>query len=228
MRISCLFSGGKDSCYSLWYMLHQGFDVVALISVKPDDPASWMFHYPAVEWTKLQAESMEIPMILLETSGKKDEELEDLRELLKDLKKNFRIKALSSGAIASDYQKVSIDRVCEELGLKSFAPLWHKDPESLLLEEINFKFEIMITACSALGFTKDWLGKKLDRTLVNELKRLSQNYGIHIGFEGGEAETFVLNAPMFKKRIEIVDSEIFWRGDSGYLKINEARLCEKH
>jgi ABC transporter with metal-binding/Fe-S-binding domain ATP-binding protein len=228
MKIACLFSGGKDSCYSLWYMLHQGFDVVALISVKPDNPASWMFHYPAIEWTKLQAESMEIPMILLKTSGKKDEELNDLKELLNDLKENLGIKAISFGAIASDYQKTRIERLCEELGLKSFAPLWHKNPESLLLEEINFKFEIIITACSALGFTKDWIGKKIDKALVEKLKKLSKKYGIHIGFEGGEAETFVLDSPIFKKRIQIIDSEIIWKGDSGYLMIKDARLCEKH
>ncbi|MEM3522418.1 MAG: ATP-binding protein, partial [Candidatus Bathyarchaeia archaeon] len=109
MKVACLFSGGKDSCYSLWHMLHQGFDVVALISVKPDNPASWMFHYPAIEWTKLQAESMEIPMIVLETSGEKDKELNDLKELLNDLKKNIGIKAISFGAISSDYQKTKID-----------------------------------------------------------------------------------------------------------------------
>jgi diphthamide synthase (EF-2-diphthine--ammonia ligase) len=37
----------------------------------------------------------------------------------------------------------------------------------------------------------------------------------------------VLDAPFFKKRIEIVKSEIEWQGNTGSLKILEAKLADK-
>jgi diphthamide synthase (EF-2-diphthine--ammonia ligase) len=45
-----------------------------------------------------------------------------------------------------------------------------------------------------------------------------------IGGEGGEFETLVLDAPFYTKRIEIVDADILWDGQSGVYKVKEAVL----
>ena len=58
MKVASLFSGGKDSAFALWWAQMQGWDVAELVTVLPDSSESWMFHYPATEWTKLQAEAM--------------------------------------------------------------------------------------------------------------------------------------------------------------------------
>jgi ABC transporter with metal-binding/Fe-S-binding domain ATP-binding protein len=186
-----------------------------------------MFHFPAVNWSRLQAEATQLPMIMVNTSGEKEVELMDLKRCLTDLKQESQIEGVVSGAISSDYQKTRIDRVCEEVGLKSLAPLWHKDPEALLKEEIEFGFEIVITACQAMGFSKEWLGRRLDLNCLEDIRKIHERYGIHMGFEGGEAETFVLDGPMFKKRIKILDFEVKWETDSGYLLIRNAALAPK-
>jgi diphthamide synthase (EF-2-diphthine--ammonia ligase) len=51
---------------------------------------------------------------------------------------------------------------------------------------------------------------------------------IHMAGEGGEYETLVLDAPFYKKHIEIVKSEVEWEGDRGSLKILEAKLIDKN
>jgi uncharacterized protein (TIGR00290 family) len=114
--------------------------------------------------------------------------------------------------------------VCEKLGLKSIAPLWHKNQEQLVREQIESGFQIIITACNALGLEEKWLGKKLEASDLAELVALRKKYGLNVAFEGGEAETFVLAGPMFKTPLNVVRSTAHWRGDSGYLELEEVQL----
>lgn len=227
MKVASLFSGGKDSAFALWVAQMQGWDVVSLLTLLPKSRESWMFHFPAVEWTELQAEALGIPRSLIQTGGVKDAELEELKSGLRSLTKNTGIEGIVSGAIASDYQRTRLDDVCEELGLKSFAPLWHKDQEQLVREQVDAGFEIMVTACSALGLTESWLGRRLTQASVDELMKLKGRYGLNVAFEGGEAETFVLDAPMFSERIEVTEMSRHWSGDSGYLEFENLRLVQK-
>lgn len=227
MKVASLFSGGKDSAFALWWAQMQGWDVAELVTVLPDSSESWMFHYPATEWTKLQAEALSIPLTVIKTEGVKEKELSDLADGLRSLTKKVALQGIVSGAVASEYQRTRLDNVCEELGLRSFAPLWRKNQQQLVEEQIESGFEIMITACNALGLTKEWLGRRLDKINFQELVRLSKRYGFSIAFEGGEAETFVLNAPMFHGRIRVDQSTPQWKNDSGYLKLERLSLVRE-
>lgn len=224
MKIAALFSGGKDSTFALWYAQMQGWDVETLVTVFPDAEDSWMFHYPALRWTKLQAQAIGIPQTIIATKGVKEKELEDLSTGLAKLLRQSGIDAIVSGAVASEYQKTRLDNICEELGLRSFAPLWHKNQEQLVREQIESGFEIIVTACHALGLGANWLGRKLGQFELAELVKLNRNFGLSIAFEGGEAETFVTAAPLFRGRLVIVRSKARWREESGYLDLEEVRL----
>ena len=105
--------------------------------------------------------------------------------------------------------------------MKSFSPLWRKTPEKLLEEMINTGFEIMIVSVSAEGIGKEFLGRIIDKECINDLKKLSKKYGIHPAFEGGEAETFVLNCPLFKKGLKVNKTKTIWdkKTNSGYMLI---------
>ncbi len=224
MKVASLFSGGKDSTFALWCAEMQGWDIETLVTVFPESQDSWMFHYPALKWTKLQAQAIGLPQTVIPTKGAKEEELADLTVGLEKIKKSVGIDTVVSGAIASEYQKTRIDNICEKLGLRSIAPLWHKNQEQLVREQIETGFEIILTACNALGLDKKWLGKILGASDVSKLVKLREQYGLSVAFEGGEAETFVLAAPIFKKRLTVVRSTPSWRGDSGHLDLEEVRL----
>jgi uncharacterized protein (TIGR00290 family) len=84
-----------------------------------------------------------------------------------------------------------------------------------------------VVAVSAMGLTSDWLGRILDSNSVGQLLELSKRYKFHAGLEGGEGETFVLDAPCFRERIEIRSAEKRWKGDSGTLEITDAALIRK-
>jgi ABC transporter with metal-binding/Fe-S-binding domain ATP-binding protein len=202
----------------------QGWDVVSLVTVIPDSKESWMFHFPAVKWTGLQAQAMRIPRTIIQTAGVKEVELDDLKCGLRRLIKSAGIDGIVSGAVASEYQRSRLDNLCEELGIRSFAPLWHKNQAQLVREQIDSGFEIIVTACGALGLTSNWLGRNLNHASLDELVRLGQKHGLSVAFEGGEAETFVLDAPMFNGKLQVIRSHVNWSGDSGYLDLEEVLL----
>lgn len=222
MRVAVLYSSGKDSNYALYLALNQGWDVECLVTLKPKDPESYMFHVPCVDLTALQAESMGIPLIKKEVSGVKEEEVAELEELLSGLD----VDAIVSGAVASEYQKTRLETVAENLNIKSFAPLWHKDSKRLLADMIHAEFEIMIVGVSAYGLDEGWLGRILDKDCLNDLVALSEKHEIHLTGEGGEYETFVLDAPMFKKRIQLIEMKKKWEKQSGFVEL-KAKLVEK-
>ncbi|MFH1328433.1 MAG: diphthine--ammonia ligase, partial [Candidatus Bathyarchaeota archaeon] len=227
LKVMVLFSGGKDSTFAFWRSIQQGLDVMGLLTMIPSNPESWMFHYPCIELTELQATASQTPIFQVRTEGKKEKELTDLKSALRGFRDTLGIEAVVSGAIASEYQKGRIAKICNELNIKSLTPLWHWDPEKLLKEMLNNNFEIVFTAVSAAGFTKEWLGRKLDEEAIKDMKVLQKKYGINLSLEGGEGETFVLNCPIFKRKIKFGKVEKMWNIDSGYLLVKDVKIIPK-
>ncbi len=228
MRVCVLFSGGKDSTFAYhWAVLH-GFDVACLITLRPEASDSWMFHYPCIDLTQLQAEAIGLPQIAAHTSGKRDVELEDLKNVLREAIHRFRVKGVVTGALLSDYQRMNINIICEELGLRTYSPLWRKNQENYMRELVEFGFKIVITSISVLGLTPDFLGKVLTIEDVERIIELSRKYGFNPAFEGGEAETLVVDAPLFRKRIIIEECDIVRESEHVWrLNIKRAKLVDK-
>ena len=228
MKVVALYSGGKDSSLALLYAVNQSWDVASLITVIPEREDSWLFHVPNVEWVAIQAEAMGIPLVKVKARGDGEEELKDLKNFLYSLKRvEEDLEGVVSGVVVSDYQRARIDRICEEIGLKSFFPLWHKDPELLLRECLHMGLEVVFVGLFAMGFNSSWLGRRLDERCVEDLKDLNRRYGINMVGDGGEFETFVIDGPLFKKRVELIEVERVWRRDWGFLRIKQAALKGK-
>ena len=228
MKIASLFSGGKDSVFALYKALQEGHEVACLITIKSKRTDSYMFHIPNIEFAKLQSGALEIPVIYMESSGVKEKELEDLKKAMKIAKKKYNIVGLVSGALASEYQSGRIKKLCDELDLISITPLWGIDEEQYLKDLIKQEFNVIITGIAADGLNKGWLGRKIDNDCIEDLKKLSEKNKIHIAAEGGEYETFVLDCPLFKKKIKIIDFEIRMENEcTGHYIIKSAELVKK-
>ncbi|MFB0568493.1 MAG: diphthine--ammonia ligase [Nitrososphaeria archaeon] len=227
MDVAVLYSGGKDSNLAAYRAMQGGHVVRCLVTVIPQSAESYMFHYPNAGHTALQAGAMGLPLLTKRTAGSKEEELEDLKEALVEAKIQHGIEGVFIGAIASNYQRSRVEKICCATDLECFSPLWKEDPESLLRETVRLGFATIITGVSAEGLDESWLGRQIDLKAVEELKELNLKYRVNIVFEGGEAETFVLDGPLFSKRIEIVESQKTWKHGRGSLEILKARLVEK-
>ncbi len=210
-RVACLFSGGKDSTYSLHWAVLQGFRVECLITIIPEREDSWMFHRPCVELTKYQSKALGIPRLVRRSSGIKERELTDLREAIREAMDLYGIEGVVAGALLSDYQRMRIALICEELGLKTYVPIWRRDQEEYMRELVRSGFKVMVTSVTCYGLPKSLVGKVLNNELVEEIISRARKYGFNPAFEGGEAETLVIDAPLFKARL-VVEGEVVSRG----------------
>lgn len=203
MKVAVLFSGGKDSTYATYLTKKMGADVKCLITVYSKNKESYMFHTPSINQVKKQAEVMNLPLVTTETEGIKEEELKDLANIIKKVKDKYKIDTIVTGALYSDYQASRIRKICDNLKLKCFNPLWHKDEVSYLKELIDNNFKVIITGVFAYPLDNLWLGRVIDDKFISEVEKLSAQYKIHAAGEGGEFETFVLNCPLFKHELKI-------------------------
>ncbi|XP_034221814.1 diphthine--ammonia ligase isoform X2 [Prunus dulcis] len=126
------------------------------------------------------------------------DEVEDMFFLLNEVKRQIpSVTGVSSGAIASDYQRLRVESVCSRLGLVSLAYLWKQD-QSLLLQEMITNGIVAITVkVAAMGLDPSkHLGKEM-ASLQPYLHKLKELYGINVCGEGGEYETLTLDCPLF-------------------------------
>ncbi|HKT21312.1 MAG TPA: diphthine--ammonia ligase, partial [Nitrososphaerales archaeon] len=192
-KVAALFSGGKDSAYAAW-LASKRDELACLITLFPKSEMSFMFHFPNLKWTRLQAEAMGVPQLTATTEGVKEEELGDLRKAVGEAKSRYLLEGVYTGALASVYQKTRVEKICADFGLECISPLWGIDPEAHLRRLAAEGFSAMVVSVSALGLDQSWLGRTLDERSIDELVGLGKKYRFHVGLEGGEGETFVLDA----------------------------------
>ncbi len=218
MQLGVLFSGGKDSTYAAWLAKKEGYKISCLISLWSKNKDSFMFHTPAIELTKRQADCMKIPLIIQETRGEKEKELKDLEKAIKLAVKKYKIEGVVTGAVESVYQASRVQNICNKLGIECFNPLWQKNQIEILEDLIKNKFEVIISGVAAYPLDKKWIGRKIDGKFIEEIKVLSDKYRINPAGEGGEFESLAVNCPLFKKRLDVEIRNVFgegnaWRGE---------------
>jgi len=228
LPLAALISGGKDSLYAAYIMHRLNYNIKCFVTIQSENPDSFMYHTPNTKWVGLQAKAANLPIIFKKTKGKPDEELEDLFLALKEARRRFNIKGVVLGALYSKYQRNRVECICNTLGLKMISPLWHINQETEMKELLKEGFDVIITKVAAEGLDKRWLGKKISNKIIERLLELRERFAINVAGEGGEFETFVLDCPLFKKRIKIKEYEIIEESTHvAELKIKKAILIEK-
>lgn len=224
MKLAALFSGGKDSTYSIYLAKNYGHDIKCLVSIFPKSDESHLLHHPNLKWTSLQSESMKIPQLKIESILNNDDEIEVMKKILHKAKCDFKIEGIVHGGIKSQFQKDTFEKICSNLDLELISPLWDLDPFNYMNDLISSKFDFIIVGVSSDGLDDSWLGKKLGVKDIIHLESLSKKFGFNLNFEGGEAETFVTNCPLFSGAIEIIEGDKIWDGYRGRFEILDARL----
>ncbi|KAK6620281.1 hypothetical protein RUM44_006682 [Polyplax serrata] len=246
MKLVALISGGKDSIFNMLQCIAAGHEIVALANIEPeskDELDSYMYQSVGHQVISLIASALELPIYRQKTKGKAHckkkvyvqtncDEVEDLMELLKKVKNDFMIEGISTGAIASDYQRTRVENVCSRLGLKSFAYLWRRNQAELLQEMIDAELDAIILKVACIGLTPDThLGMHI-RDLKQYLLGINEKYGVNVCGEGGEYETLTVDCPLFHKQVVITESEnVILSNDAfapvAFLNIKNASLKQK-
>jgi diphthine-ammonia ligase len=228
VRLGVLMSTGKDSCLAAQLMLEQNYAIECFITLQSKNKDSYMYHGPNTHLAKLQSEAAQIPLILQETKGEKEEELKELRKAIITAIEKFNIEGIVTGALFSHYQRDRIEKICDELGLKCFSPMWHMIQETELEVLLSRKIKFCIVKIAAEGLSKEWLGIEITQKEIDKLLALNAKMGFNVAGEGGEYESLTLDAPFFKKEIVLTKTRIEEEDEyTATLIVEEAELKEK-
>lgn len=203
MRVIALLSGGKDSVAAVAVARQMGWDVVAGLRMVPKEDDAYMFHTPNLHVVEAIAECLGMPLVTAAARSDPVEEVSDLEHALARAKEAFQLDGIISGALASEYQRTRIDAIGHRIGLRTFAPLWHKDPVQYMSWLVE-THEMAFSRVAADGLDENWAGARLDEVALGRL----QGMRMHPAGEGGEYESLVLNAPGFTKRIVVDQARV--------------------
>jgi diphthine-ammonia ligase len=220
---TALVSGGKDSIFSASLADQQGLEVGELLTIRPSDPESMMFHTPNLGLVALQAEAWgkDHRTVVPEGSGE-EAETAALRGALAS-----GSGWVVAGAIASSYQWARLHRVCFELGRPLFTPLWGKSARTVVEAEILAGLDIRLVHLAAEPLGPELLGDRLDAALLDRLELLGRTVRpVHVAGEGGEYESLVVDAPFFERPIVLDELETHSHAGAHGLVVRRAHLGE--
>jgi len=248
MDVAILYSGGKDSTFAIEHAKNKGWNIKYLISIKPTRKDCFLFHYATIEQTKDIAKMLQIPHFYAKCkvadpakeAGIIRDIIEGNQRTLKnrrflgprkfgEFSREMKVDAVVLGGTGlQETQLKSIQNALRPLNVEAFASHSGEEHDLVMEEMLKKGYEILITQIASDGL-KDWLGKKITKENFPQLKKDSIKYGFHIGFEGGYADTLVIDCPMFPKRLIIEDMSVIFEDDyCGHVVINKHRMEDKY
>ena len=193
MKVFASWSGGKECALATYKAILQGHKVLYLLNFISEDGERSRSHGIRASVLALQAEAIGIPLIQVKTSWENYEE--NFKRVVRELK-DKGIEGGVFGDIDLQEHRDWVERVCGEVGIKAFLPLWQVRPEELIDEFIRLEFKAMVVATR---LEESLLGKVLDKAIIRRIVKL----GSHPCGESGEYHTFVTAGPIFRTVLNI-------------------------
>jgi uncharacterized protein (TIGR00290 family) len=172
--------------------------------MRSGDPDSWLYQIPGMEASNLFQELTGIETRIVDSPPGKEEEKEALTKVLKDLKEEYDLDAICAGALLSDYQRMIFSQAAFEAALISYSPIWRKDGKQYMKDLLDFGFKFILLSYASEGFSTVDLGKVVGKDDMDRFFSISEKWGSHPAFEGGEAETLVVEAPLYRKKVKVL------------------------
>jgi diphthine-ammonia ligase len=191
------WSGGKECALATYRAISQGHEVLYLLNFISDDGERSRSHGTKASVLALQAQAVGIPLLQVKTSW------EDYEQNFKKAVAELKDKGVEGGVFGDidlEEHREWVERVCGEVRVKAFLPLWGAKPEKLIEEFLELKFKAMVVATR---LDENFLGRILDQPMVRQMCGL----GSHPCGESGEYHTFVTEGPIFKKRLKVTRGE---------------------
>ena len=210
------YSCGKDSTLALYRMIKNGDKPKALlITVDKKVCRSW-FHGIPNSLIQDVSDSLDIPVILVETEGG-DSYVESFDKALINAKNELEIDSCVFGDIDLEPHREWCTQRCDNAGIEAVFPLWQEEREALVYEFIDCNFKTVIKNVKLSCMGEEFLGEILTKDIVAKIKAT----GSDPCGENGEYHTFVYDGPLFKNKIKFNTNGVIINGDYGYLDIGE-------
>ena len=221
MKAFSCWSGGKDSVFACYKAISQGVDVVCLLNAVRKRYGRVAFHGVRRELIELQARAIGVPLHQFWVN--RDNYEEQYKEAVREVKKRG-IKGGVFGDIFLTDGRKWVENVCQKMKIKPTFPLWGVKTATLIRNFIAAGFEAYVVSTQANLLGKEWVGRRIDKSFISDLKRLKN---VDICGENGEFHTFVVDGPIFNKRIKLIKTrKVFIRG-YWFLDIQGYKLIKK-
>ena len=223
-QVFASWSGGKESCLACYRAIADGLKVCYLVNMVTEDGTRSRTHGLPASVIQMQSQAIGIPLIQRPTTwGTYETEF-------KNMLRSFKREGIEGGVFGDidlEEHREWIERVCREVGITAYSPLWGKSQDEVLRDLVNSGFEAIVVATKANILGKEWLGQKIDLDFINRLNELSKTKDITLCGEVGEYHTLVIDGPLFKKRLEVLKSKKTFRDEHWFLEILDTELRVK-
>ena len=218
------WSGGKDSCLAGYLAAKEGLRVRYLANMITEDGKRSWSHGQSSETLQVQAQAMGIPLVQQRATRANYEA--EFKSMIRNLKKDG-ISGGVFGDIDFNAHREWVERVCGEAGVTVHLPLWMKDQGQILREFVALGFEAVVVAAKANFFGEEVLGRKVDLDFIEYLEELGKTRDITPCGEAGEYHTLVVAGPLFRQRVEILETRQTLAEGVWIMEILQARLKAK-
>jgi uncharacterized protein (TIGR00290 family) len=220
MRVFCSWSGGKESCLACCKAMKEGHEVASLLTIGTTTGKYTRSHRLSRELLMAQCRAIGIPLRQRRASWDTYE-----RVFAKALA-SFKREGIEGGVFGDLFLREHrewVERMCAEAGMVPLLPLWSMDGKALLCGFIEAGFEAIVVAVRNDILNDHWLGKRIDREFMEQMEKS----GVDVCGENGEYHTLVVDGPIFRRRIEIGESQITRRNTMAFLHVSSFSLREK-
>lgn len=221
-KVAVSWSGGKDCGLALYRVLKEKKNVVCLISMVSEKDQRNHAHGIRLEILKAQAKAIGLPLILVDSAGEYEN---SMINALTSIKEQQGIEEIVFGSLYSKEDRKWNEEVAGKAGLKAVFPVWisQKDSLQLLEEFISLGFSATICRASDKHLDQTWTGRMLNWSFFKDI----QERNACVMGENGEYHTFLLDGPVFKRRVEVVQSGVVMNAGLWSLDVKDCRLVEK-
>lgn len=235
---ACSWSGGKDSCFAYYKALKSNLDVRYIFTT-----ISKITHRLHSHGTSRE---LLLDQIMAINTGiaKKNIKLIGVRErftrsrippehdhkVIKTLNhfKETGLTGIVFGDLKGGGRLNWIKTICKQTSLDYLFPLFKMPEKKLIIDFMNSGFKAIIVAVRPELIDRSWLGKEIDENFIKYIRdRRAERPDLSYCGENGEYHTFVTDGPIFKKRIELLKTNVIKDRFEYCLDVKKYRLIKK-
>ncbi|MFD2638059.1 Dph6-related ATP pyrophosphatase [Piscibacillus salipiscarius] len=215
-KVMLSFSGGKDSVLALHRLINNpNYEVSNLLITMSEDYNRSSIHGIRNELIEAQIEALNLPA--------KKVFLPDPcpNEVYEKAMSDVMNEAIQDGVTHVAFGDINLkdirdyrEKQLEGLPVDVLFPLWDEPTSGLIEEFIQLGYKTAITTLDPNKVPKAFLGRVIDKSLLNELPKDVDPCG-----ENGEFHTFTYDGPLFKQKVDlkltdkIVKGTYYWYRD---------------
>jgi len=224
VQVFTSWSGGKDSCFACYRATASGLKVRYLLNMITEDGKRSWTHGLSTELLQMQSQAIGIPLVQRQTT------MANYETEFKNMLRVFKREGVEGGVFGDidlEEHRQWIDRVCQAVDIIPHLPLWGESQDEIIRDFIDLGFEAVVVATKADLLGEEWLGRRVNLDFIEHLAELRKTKDITPCGEAGEYHTFVIDGPLFKKRLEVLETKKVLRDEHWFLEILDVDLRAK-